>query len=47
MDYWVRLQGVDSGEVHVKLRWLQASDDPADYQATDGKKHSRSATAQQ
>lgn len=41
LDTWITLDGVDSGQLHIKLYWLPTSKNEMDYKASKGSKHSR------
>ncbi|TRY78388.1 hypothetical protein TCAL_07186 [Tigriopus californicus] len=41
LDSWVTLDGVESGQVRLKLYWLPTSKNETDYRASKGSKHSR------
>lgn len=41
IDSWVNLDGVASGQVHLKLYWLPTSKRESDYRLSESLKHSR------
>ena len=41
IDSWVNLDGVESGQVHLKLHWLPTSKKESDYRLSESYKHSR------
>ena len=41
VDTWINLDGVSSGQVHLKLYWLPTSKKESDYRLSEALKHSR------